>query len=305
MVLKKNLILDEGIEKYVGECKQMKDKSNNFDYLIYQTMQSWRPKLLDKYFDKKLNEKKRVVDNPDFINVMSDDKMRIFQNKYYVEHNPKWIEDTMYFRLKPQYEMDSAESDWNVFHLHYSKQSLQDYLGIIPFTPSVMINISPHWQFNTMNENYHKFAIELLKKTINSYLNESGKSRYNYWKFVIECGSEGDFIHAHIVAHITPDMLRSVIDGKNSHIAKNNHTIQLKKWWSKHLKDQSWQSPYLKSKKGYEGCLNGKYSIQRSILRNECLVNDKLKYLIEESKPDGHKNMSHPICPLLVEELES
>ena len=301
MVLNKNLILDEGMIKNIADVKMVKDLTNNFDYLVYLTMDSWRPKIMEKYYDKKLNPKEKIIDNPKFINVMSDDLMRIFQKKYYMEHIPTWVNDAMYYRLK-----DNNLEDVNVFKEHFSVQSLQDYLGIIPFTPSVMINISPHWQFDTMSKGiFHRFAIELLRRTINSYLKESGKSRYNYWKFVIECGSEGDFIHAHIVAHVSPDMLRSVIDGKNSHIAKNNHCIQLKKWWAKHLKDQSWQKPYLKSKKGYEGCLNGKYSIQRSILRNQQLVEDKLKYLIEEHKPDGHKNMHHAICPLVVEELES
>ena len=35
-----------------------------------------------------------------------------------------------------------------------------------------------------------------------------------------------------------------------------------------------------------------KQSIQKIILRNEELVNDKLDYLIEDNKPIGHKNKS-------------
>ena len=41
---------------------------------------------------------------------------------------------------------------------------------------------------------------------------------------------------------------------------------------------------------GYVGYLKGKFAVQSIILRTEILRDDKLKYLIEANKPEGHKN---------------
>ena len=286
-------ILDEGQNKFLGESKRMPYKLT-YDVLVWQVIASWDSIITEHYFDKNLNKKERRIPNPDFIQFMADDKMRIFKNKYYKSSTyGSWIIDEQH---------PHKDSNRECFKKHWNFEQLLDYLGIVPFTPSVMFNISPHWQFDSMKELYQPYMIELLKGTIDSYMKES--NRYNYWSYVIECGSEGDHIHAHIVAHITPDLLKSVLDGKGSHINKGNHVPQLKKCWKKQLKLKS-SCLRPKNLKGYEGALGGKYSIQRIVLRDPILVSDKLDYLIEEKKPDGHKNSAHKFCPILVEQLES
>ena len=151
-----------------------------------------------------------------------------------------------------------------------SEQIILDYLEIIPFTPSVMINISPDWKSSKekmTNTTKGKRLETLLKK----YLEES--QRYDYYNYVIENGADGEHIHAHIVAHINPKISKSV----NTHLSKGNHTQQLKK--------------YAKGIKGIEGTIKGA-GITKTFLRNKDLVKDKLDYLIEDLKPEGHKNKS-------------
>lgn len=44
---------------------------------------------------------------------------------------------------------------------------------------------------------------------------------------------------------------------------------------------------------GCIGYLKGKFAIQSIILRTEILRDDKLKYLLEENKPEGHTNKNN------------
>ena len=165
--------------------------------------------------------------------------------------------------------------DWNARLCYHAggDQVIYDYLEIIPFTPSVMINISPDWKSGSNQskawtiETKGKRLETLLKK----YLEES--QRYDYYNYVIENGADGEHVHAHIVAHINPKISKSV----NTHLSKGNHTQQLKK--------------YAKGIKGIEGTIKGA-GITKTFLRNKDLVKDKLDYLIEDLKPEGHKNKS-------------
>lgn len=157
------------------------------------------------------------------------------------------------------------------------KEALYAHLGIIPFIPSVMINISPDWK----GEGFHptnctSVKIKVLKEIVENYLKEGWYSKASY---VIENGGDGKHIHVHIVAEFSPDRIKST----NTHLAKGRHTVQLKKY-AKHIK-------------GMEGIIKGT-SVHKVFLRTELLVKDKLKYLIEEEKPMGHKNKSK-ICPVV------
>ena len=168
---------------------------------------------------------------------------------------------------------------WDEF-FERNKEVCYKFLDRIPFNTCVMINISPDWKGVFGQDPFcDEMMIERFQEVINEYLKEyqGNHLRYSKYKYVIECGGEGDHLHAHIVAEINPDAI-GVLDGKNSHIRRGNHSQQLRKWWKK------------KMPKGKEGLLKGKYSIQSIILRTETLRDDKLEYLIEEKKPEGHKN---------------
>lgn len=142
------------------------------------------------------------------------------------------------------------------------------YYKIIPFIPSVMINISPDWSVLEKRTNNQKTTI--LKGIINKYILEGW---YQKWSYVIENGGQGDHIHAHFVGELNKERQKST----ESHLARGNHTKQLQK--------------YSKKLKGCGGLIKG-VSVQRCMLRTETLVKDKLDYLIEEKKPEGHKNHS-------------
>jgi len=144
-----------------------------------------------------------------------------------------------------------------------TEDDIYDYLGEEKFVPHVFLNISPNWK--------GEGNVLALDRVIDSYMRES--MRYDNWTYIIENGSDGDMIHAHIVAKINAKYEKSVI----THLNKGNHVQQLRK--------------YAKNEKGIEGKITGK-GIQRSILRNPELIKDKLDYLIEEKKPEGHKNKS-------------
>lgn len=215
--------------------------------------------------------------------IMNDDLNEIkieTENKFYVEPSRKFVAwkrkcfyESSLGGMIPnlEYGFEPHSNAWEEVCLKYfSKQEMMDYLGVIPFTPSVMINISPDWK-SVKDKLSNRTKIVRLKTIIENYLKES--DRYDYYSYVIENGEGGDHIHAHIVAHINPNLHKSV----STHLAKGNHTQQLRK--------------YAKKFKGMEGIIKG-VSVQKTFLRTEELVKDKLDYLIEDKKPEGHKNKS-------------
>lgn len=265
MVCEKFIILDEGIKKYVAEYKmvtplhvlefQEKLYEMNRDHQIYD---HFVQSLKEGWIDHNKKNKDRYEE--------------------LLAKKKKWQED--------EYIIKYLYDDTKVPPKFWWDKRLCEYMNVIPFTPSVMINISPAWKGK---KGIDKIKINLLEMTILTYLKAS--NRYDYFSYVIECGGDGDHIHAHIVAHINNDIGKSVM----THINKGNHAIEIRKIFKKVCDTQKLKL------KGIEGVLQGKYAIQRIILRNQDLVDDKLSYLIEEKKPDGHKNATHPICPKFVE----
>ena len=157
------------------------------------------------------------------------------------------------------------------------KKRIAEYMDVIPFIPCVMFNISPAWKGEFGKKDLtDKLMIKNFCKVIDSYLNESfqQKKRYTKFKYCLECGSDGNFLHAHIVAEINPKIDKSV----KSHINKGNHKQQLNKYWNKVFK-------------GHQGLLKGKFAIQRNLINTEEILKDKLDYLLEENKEEGHQNL--------------
>lgn len=151
---------------------------------------------------------------------------------------------------------------------------IAEYMGVKPFVTSVMINISPNWKGKFGQDSLtDKLMVKKFRAVVETYLKAS--SRYGRYKYNLECGSGGDHLHAHIVAEFNPKCVKSV----TTHINKGNHTVEIRKIWDKIFPE------------GYVGLLKGKFAVQRIILRNEELLKDKLNYLVEELKPEGHKNL--------------
>lgn len=176
------------------------------------------------------------------------------------------------------YNCDKSNKKWTVtieernqrfFQNCEGEEVVYDYLDIIPFTPSVMINISPDW--GAVDKRSDTCKIKLLSEILEGYLREGG--RYTKAQYIIENGSEGDHIHCHCVAQMNPKILKSV----RSHLGRGNHTAQLIKQANK--------------LKGMKGMIKGT-GIQINVLQNEEIIKDKIDYLDEEKKPEGHKNKS-------------
>lgn len=171
---------------------------------------------------------------------------------------------------------DEFLNEWSVYDkipkFLWKNKKICEYLDVIPFTPSIMINISPDWNSipDRMTQNRQ---IKILEGIIEKYMEES--QRYDKYSYVIENGFDGKNIHAHIVAHVNPRIQKSVY----THIDKNKHVYQIQKYAKK------------LNFKGADKLIKNN-SIQRTWIRTEEILNDKLDYLIEEKKPEGHKNHS-------------
>ena len=302
MVQNKNNILDAGQNKFVPDIIM-----SNKKYVEHEIVRKFlicdRKTLNKTVMDPITFEKEEIlIDNPDYIE--PTDRYANFKKVFF---------DPVYTSvLKDEYRCWGVD-DYYTVRLEFGWQKILDYMGIIPFTPSVMINVSPHWK----NDKYIWHKKEALKFAMEHYLNEC--NRYDYWSCVIECGSEGNFVHAHAVAHVNPKMLRSVIgDGRpkgdkdKSHIGKGNHKDQIGKhicaWFREYEKSDKCPRNFIdnfekslpETCKGIKGLLKGSTkSVDRCICRHPDLTRDKLDYLVEEKKPDGHKNMVVSGFPLL------
>lgn len=245
------------------EYKMVKQKYSD---LCFNVKNSWQSTIQKTHLNDDLDEITETIRNPNYKE--PNEKMYKFINKYFTNE----------LKLKPEYSHYNYSDDLQaVFEKHFTLQDLLDYMGIIPFVPSVMINISPNWGDHKISK---KDKIKLLTEVIEKYFSDG--NRYDYYSYVIECGHSGDNIHAHAVGHINKDLLASVLDGKNSHIRKARYL-----WYIKKFSDQ------FKGIEGYPEGIKGlilNQSVQTSICRTEQMVSDKLDYLDEYKKPESHKN---------------
>lgn len=242
-----NKILDAGIEKY-----------------LYPSIMN--PEHLDRFINE-VHDARRLSGELDWLRSQTTSKNKGTTLKF-KEAQEKW-EATPDLVKSYIYE--------NPFKIKDST-AIARYMGITPFYPSVMINISPNWKGRFSNYKVHAlqdaFDVRDFKAVIEKYL--TSNDRYTKWKYCLECGSEGNFLHAHIVAQINPRNAKSVI----THINKGNHTVELRKHWDK------------LDRKGIAGLLKGKFAIQRVMIRNREILGDKLNYLYEANKPEGHRNLT-------------
>ena len=83
-------------------------------------------------------------------------------------------------------------------------------------------------------------------------------------------------LHAHLVLRY--DNSPKTMKSSKSHLCRGNHSQQLNKWWNKEFK-------------GDQGLIKGKFAIQKIFLNSNEMILDKLAYLDESKKPEGHKNI--------------
>ena len=155
-----------------------------------------------------------------------------------------------------------------------------DYIDIVPWSQyAVMINISPNWKGNV-----NTTKIKLIS---NFYEAMGALPRYKNLAYVVECGANGDFVHGHGVLEF---------DTKYSHRPKiiqhmkSNINKEIKKIWDI---EANKLCPRYADKVAAKGP-----SINRSIITNNDVFRDKLAYLIEDNKPQDHKNKPHDLFPV-------
>lgn len=157
-----------------------------------------------------------------------------------------------------------------------TEEAIFEYLGKVPFVPSIFMTISPNWKCKSKSFINDKHKAQ-FKNGIEKYLNAC--NRYDDWSYIIEAGSDGNHLHAHLVAHINKDIKNSVLGGKNSHIRKGKHISDIKKCIESGF--DNW---------GGIGGIWGVNSVTSSICNSQEIVDDKLAYLVEDLKPEDHKN---------------
>lgn len=246
-------ILDEGENKFLSEINMPREK--------------YIDDFMRKLFEARVTQAK-------YENYFND-------GKFVAENREEWLQfkecEAEYEKIRADpYIMESINFSCYDKLLWKGNKRMADYMGVIPFMPCVMLNISPNWKGKYGKDKLtDKIMCKKFQLIIEKYLNAC--NRYSKWKYVLESGGEGNFLHAHIVAEINPKIEKSTI----THLNKGNHAIDLRKIWNKNMP------------KGNEGLLKGKFAVQRILLRNEELKNDKLKYLIEDNKPEGHQNLEN------------
>lgn len=252
MPLNNNIILNEGKLLYVREVNMPKQIS-----LEQAVRNKSKSEYKRHYFDDKLcNYTYEIIknENPKPFPPMISYIINEIDNGMFKNSSTK---------LKQAFWLEQQKKHNDIIY---------DYLDLIPFYPCVMINISPNWKGKQCDKYARKKTIPIFIDIISKYLNTC--NRYSKWKYVIESGSEDNFIHAHIVAEWDKNSIKST----ETHIRKGNHQQELRKLWDKAMPE------------GKKGILKGKFAIQTTIIRNEQLRDDKYRYLIEENKPEGHKN---------------
>ena len=270
MVRNINMVLDAGENKYLPEVKMTKNQVEDIHKRILSLSRETikRPPVWDSDEEEYIDEGNEMP-NPDYKRPTPIIDKWIALDKQY------WDDWALECGYKTYIKKLTARRGRILDDPNYSRK-IYDYLGIIPFNPCVMINISPNWKgpgISTVDQ-YR----QLLDRTITTYLQSC--NRYSKYRYCLECGGDGDFLHAHIVAEINPDLSKSV----KTHINKGNHKYELIKAWNKHTKELNIKM------KGIEGFLKGKFAVQRIMLNTIEMRDDKLKYLHEENKPDGHTN---------------
>lgn len=155
-----------------------------------------------------------------------------------------------------------------------------EWKNIPPFVPFMTLNISPNWRDSGMGAGDDTISQRMLKELIERFGKQN--DRFRQLDYVLECGSNGDHLHAHCVLMLNPKFEKTVITQQR----KGNLARSLRKLW----KDICDKQVIHERREAMRGILEGKFALQFSLLRKPEFLEDKLNYLCEELKPEDHKN---------------
>lgn len=151
------------------------------------------------------------------------------------------------------------------------------YLDVYPFKQAMMINISPDWKGKC-----NKQQIAILKKSIEVI--GSNKNRFENYAYAIENGGDGDMVHLHCVLAFNEQQIANYKKHKNY----CNAGIY-----------KEFKTAFKRSAE----VIRSNYSelnlmIDKKIINNQDMLNDKLDYLVEDKKPLSHQNKPHELFPV-------
>lgn len=179
----------------------------------------------------------------------------------------------------PKYKLRNT-----LFIDQFGMEKINKYLDIVPFNDSLMLNISPKWSEGSEGISEGN-KIRFLRKIIDSFIHDSG--RFLRTKYVIECGKNGDHIHAHCVLELDPKLKKS----NKTWISKHNHIRDFRNIWKRFA-----------SAADMSDSIDSKHALQSILIKNRNMLKDKLDYLVEQLKPLSHQNAQHPQLPQIVGE---
>lgn len=264
MVNNDTIILDEGKKKNIDECKRMP-----INYFERYEKDYWHNDDLHKnnlervrVYSKQLNEWKLAQA---YMKASNDIYSKEYQ-KYAAIDKPK----------EPVMVAIPVMKHFN----DMSKQDIMDYYGEKVFNRCLMVNISPNWKGKFMKSMECKKVF--MQKVIIKFFNNC--NRFTKIAYAIECGSEANFTHAHLVLEFNPGKYKSSIKTHEN----GNLNGELRKIWDK--ANRAFGLPY-------EGLIKGRHAIQTNLINNNEILQDKLDYLIEEKKPESHQNLEYPGYP--------
>lgn len=279
-VRKSNYILNE--DKYIAFIKKMSNKFNfegieGRERLFHELIQSFYPEIKRKIIDEDFNEIEVMEPNPRYIEPTG--AVRAWRDKFMFLRDgifgERWVFKCQWPK-KGQCGMADGE-EWDQ-KLLLKREIILKHLGIKPFIPSVMINISPNWKSNLGLQP----KIDILKNMMHKYFHET------FWfqsiEYVIERGGDPKTAHVHL--HAVLEINMEILKSTRSYIKKNSNVKrEIKKFFDAEVAT-------LDALRGHcEGALEAGCSIQIQSLNNPGLIEDKLKYLHEETKPPSHKNV--------------
>jgi hypothetical protein len=189
----------------------------------------------------------------------------------WIRHRPPWGEGNL-TEQKKQYE--------------YAHK----YFKVEKFIPFICINVSPNWK----KIDHTGRPSEKKKQVLHDAIRKFGEcsKRFTEIHYVLECGGEGNHLHAHLVAKINPDMEKTII----TQLRKGNLSRSFRKFFNQACKEHEFDAPpkyhdtKWYQKEGMGGIVEGKFAIQFSLMRKKEFWQDKLDYLVEDRKPADHKN---------------
>ena len=232
--------MDEGLIKFVDECIEMPNNLQfkyecDYKYLFLDPLEKCKEYIrLKTLYKATYEEYERLLRN-----------QKEMDDIYLGYEEISCLQKKMNILMKqipsyPPKEPDFMERPEDI--------DLNEYYGIKPFNRSVMLNISPNWKNLEVDD--QRAQVLFLETVIKRFYNDC--DFYSNGRFVIECGGDGNFIHAHCVFELNPKKMKSVL----SQIKKGSN---YKRGFLK-----IWKNCNLECNGGYEGMVEGKFAFQKN-----------------------------------------